>query len=117
MRRWRENRERLVIFIDFNEHILTGRLPRMLQKEGLVEIFSSRWTGVEPATHSRGSIPIDGIYVSQELEIDSVMALPFHKSIGDHRTMIVDITTRSAVGEQQYKIVRPEARQLCTKNK
>jgi hypothetical protein len=89
----------------------------MLQKEGLVEIFSSRWTGVEPATHSRGSIPIDGIYVSQELEIDSVMALPFHESIGDHRTMIVDITTRSAVGEQQYKIVRPEARRLCTKNK
>ena len=88
-----------MIFMDFNEHILTGRLPKMLQNEGLVEIFSSRWTGVEPATHSRGSTPIDGIYVSQELEIDSVMALPFHENIGDHSTMIVDIMTRSGVGE------------------
>ena len=31
--------------------------------------------------------------------------------------MIVDITTRLAVGEQQYKIVRPEARRLCMRNK
>jgi hypothetical protein len=89
----------------------------MLHDEGLVEISSTRWAGVEPPTHSRGSTPIDGIYASQELEIDSVMVLPFHESIGDHRTMIVDITTRSGVGKQQYKIVRPEARRLCTRNK
>ena len=117
VRRWRGNGERLVIFMDFNEHILKGKLPRMLQDEGLVEISSTRWAGVEPKTYFRGSTPIDGIYASQELEIHSVMVLPFHESIGDHRTMLVDITTRSAVGEQQYKIVRPEARRLSTKNK
>ena len=31
--------------------------------------------------------------------------------------MIVDISTRSAVGEQQYNIIRPEARRLVTRNK
>ena len=114
---WLANGERLIIFMDFNEHVLRGRLPKLLQQAGLSEVSHTRWGGTEPKTFARGSKPIDGIYISQELEVMSIMILPFDESIGDHRTMIIDISTRSAVGQQQYKIVRPEARRLVTKNK
>lgn len=114
---WLANGERLIIFMDFNEHVLRGRLPKLLQQAGLSEVSHTRWGGTEPKTFARGSKPIDGIYISPELEVMSIMILPFDESIGDHRTMIIDISTRSAVGQQQYKIVRPEARRLVTKNK
>ena len=114
---WLANGERLIIFMDFNEHVLRGKLPRLLQQAGLSEVSHTRWGGTEPNTFARGSQPIDGIYISQELEIMSIVILPFDESIGDHRTMIIDISTRSAVGQQQYKIVRPEARRLVTRNK
>ena len=117
VRTWRREGERLIIFVDFNEHALTGKLPRLLQAEGLVEATNSRWGTGEPATFCRGSTPIDGVYTTPDLEVTAIMMLPFNESIGDHRTTIVDISTRSAVGEQQYKIVRPEARRLVTKNK
>ena len=117
VRTWRREGERLIIFVDFNEHALTGKLPRLLQAEGLVEATNSRWGTGEPATFCRGSIPIDGVYITQDLEVTSLVLLPFNESIGDHRSTIVDISTRSAVGEQQYRIVRPEARRLSTRNK
>ena len=114
---WLANGERLIIFMDFNEQVLRGKLPKLLQQAGLEEVSHTRWGGSEPKTFARGSQPIDGIYISQELEVMSIMILPFDKSIGDHRSMIIDISTRSTVGEHQYKIVQPEARRLVTRNK
>ena len=114
---WLASGERLIIFMDFNEHVLRGKLPRLLQQAGLEEVSHTRWGGMEPKTFARGSQPIDGIYISQELEVTSIMILPFDESIGDHRTMLIDISTRSTVGVYQYKIIRPEARRLTTRNK
>ena len=114
---WIANGERLIIFMDFNEHVLSGKLPQLLQQAGLIEVSNTRWGETEHKTYARGSKPIDGIYISQELEVTSIMILPFSESIGDHRTMIINVSTRSAVGENEYKIVRPEARRLVTRNK
>ena len=114
---WLANGKRLITFMDFNEQVLRGKLPKLLQQAGLEEVSHTRWGGSEPKTFARGSQPIDGIYISQELEVMSIMILPFDESIGDHRSMIIDISTRSTVGEYQYKIIQPEARRLVTRNK
>jgi hypothetical protein len=38
---WIANGERLIIFMDFNEHVLSGKLPQLLQKAGLIEVSNT----------------------------------------------------------------------------
>jgi hypothetical protein len=47
----------------------------------------------------------------------AVAQLSFHEGVGAHRTVVVDISTRSMIGQQEYKVVRPTARRLVTRNK
>ena len=103
--------------MDANEHVLDGKLCRQLTMPGidLVEAVH-RYTGLpSPPTFFRGSKPIDGIWVSPELEVEAVSILPFHKDIGDHRPIIIDITNASLIGEQITKIVPAKARKLNSK--
>ncbi len=57
------------------------------------------------------------MYHTPDLEVAGVTLLSFHKSMGDHHTILVDITTCSAIGQQEHKIVPPSVRRLTTKNK
>jgi hypothetical protein len=115
---WLDQVERVLLFIDMNKHILTGVLPTALQNLGLVEATHTRWQeGSEPNTYINGSAPIDGAYHSPELEVTAVTQLSFHDGFGDHRTVLVDITTRSVIGQQEYRIVRPAVHKITTRNK
>jgi hypothetical protein len=57
------------------------------------------------------------VYHTPDLEVAGVTLLSFHESVGDHCTILVDITTCLAIGQQEHKIVCPSARRLTTKNK
>jgi hypothetical protein len=46
----------------------------------------------------------------------STVQLSFHESVGDDRSVVVDISTRSAIGELGFKIIQPKARTLSSKN-
>lgn len=118
IRCWRAAGDRIILFIDVNEHVLRGTLARQLihLSIGLKEVTSSFWpSGTEPHTHFRGSQPIDGIYVSPEIETTGLLSLSFHEGVGDHRTMIVDFSSASMVGQYQGHVVRPTLRRLTTK--
>lgn len=118
LRCWRSAGDRIILFIDSNEHILLGPLARKLTHASirLVEISHSFWPrGTEPNTYFRGSQPIDGIYVSPDIEATSLLSLSFHEGVGDHRTTIVDFTTASMIGHYQGHVVRPTSRRLTTK--
>ncbi len=101
-----------------NKHILTGVLPITLQGIRLVEASHTRWQeGTELNTYIDGSTPIDGVYHSPELEVTAVRQISFHEGAGDHCTVVVDITTRLVIGQQEYKIVRPSVCNPTTRNK
>ena len=91
--------------MDANEHVLTGSFTSKLQEIGLLEISHRCWGDVEPNTFTRGSKPIDGVWASAELEIGGFKILPFSESVGDHRTMIFDVSTRSLIGEFEHRVV------------
>ncbi len=57
------------------------------------------------------------MYHTSDLEIAGVTLLSFHESMGNHHTILVDITTCSAISQQEHKIVCPSAQRLTTKNK
>ena len=114
---WTKAGDRITLFIDANEHITKGLIHAQLTSNdvGLKEISHRSWGPSPPHTHINGSIPIDGIFASPELEVSNCLLLSFHESVGDHRSMIVEVSTRSLLGQHQSSIVRPTTRRLTTK--
>lgn len=59
---WMGRGERLNIFTDMNEHILTGPLARRMLALGLKEATHKAWDGDGPHSYIDGKRPIDGVY-------------------------------------------------------
>jgi hypothetical protein len=113
---WKMAGDRLILFIDANKSILRGPISKALTKIGLFEVSHRYWDqGSEPNTHIAGSMSIDGIFTTNDVEMTNLISLPFNESVGDHRTMILEVSTASTIGHYQGKIVRPSARRLTTK--
>jgi len=115
--KWQTTGDRLLIFVDMNEHPLKGALSKMMLSTGLLEATHQHWNGCEPNTHIRGSGPIDGVYYSSSLEVTASLQLSFHEGVGDHRTVLIDVTSHSLLGTEGFRIVRPVARRLVCSNK
>lgn len=111
---WQQCGERILLMINLNEHIITGRLARQLYEIGLDEATQKHWSNTEPHSFIDGTMPIDGIFFSYDIEVTASVQLSFHESVGDHRTMIVDISSRLLIGKDKFKIVRPSARRLIS---
>ena len=108
---WINSRDRLILFIDMNEHVLSGTLPQKLLQLGLEEATHKYWGMDEPHTYVYGnSKPIDGVYHTPDLVITAVTQLSFHEGVGDHRNILVDITTSSAIGKFEKRVIPPKAR-------
>ncbi len=116
--RWIEHGDRILIFINMNEHILTGHLAKAFQCLELLEATHLNWKGSKPQMFVFGKgKPINGMYHSPELEITLILQLSFHDGVGDHKTTLVDVTTRSVIGKLEQRVVTPQARKLSNKNK
>jgi hypothetical protein len=44
-----------------------------------------------------------------DLEVSSLVQLSFHKGLGDHWTVLVNITMQSAIGKHEFRVVQPKA--------
>lgn len=115
LKRWRAQGDQIILIMDANEHILRSPLACRLHSDDieLSDISHHFWeTGTEPHTYIDGSQPIDGIFTTPNLDVSNFVALSFHESVGDHRTLIVEILTASFIGKYQGNIVRPTSRRL-----
>ena len=92
-----------------------GPFTISLDNLGLPKVSHKQWVFSEPNTFIDGSIPIDGVCVSKDLELRGLKILPFSESVGDHRTMIFDVTSRSLLGKFEQQVVRDACRHLNTK--
>ena len=88
--------------MDANEHVIIGEFYKQLTMEEtgleLEDISHKAWEKTETNTHADGSIPIDGVWASKSLEIGGFKILQFDESVGNHSTMIFDISIRSLIG-------------------
>ena len=94
LRAWRTAGEALILFIDANEDIRSGPLQEALRAPeiGMIETMSSTHPQHElPATHERGSRPIDGVFTTEEIDVQAAAYLAWGRGFGDHRTMVLDI--------------------------
>jgi hypothetical protein len=101
--------------MDHNEHIIKGALGKVLaDKDGLdMREAVVQHTGVHPgATFFPGSKPINGFWVTNDLEVSNASVMPFEYGVGDHQAFIIDIPNKSLVGINPVKIVPPAGRRL-----
>jgi hypothetical protein len=114
---WQRQGDRLLVFMDMNEHVLTGRVACRILAMGLREAMHSQWGETEPHTYVGGLEPINAVWHSQDLEVASTLQLSFHEGVGDHGLVLVDITAHSVIGKQEFKVVHPHGRRLSSHNK
>jgi hypothetical protein len=115
---WRADGDRIVLFMDHNEHTTKGALGKALADKGGLDMREAvlHHTGAHPgATYFRGSKPIDGLWTTSDLDVSNACVMPFGYGVGDHRAFIVDIPIESLVGINPVKIVRPTGRRLNSK--
>jgi hypothetical protein len=115
---WRKEGDKLVLFMDHNKHITKGALGQSLaDKDGLdMREAVIQHTGTHPGTtYFRGSKPIDGFWVTNDIDVSNASVMPFGYGVGDHRAFIVDIPIESLVGHSPVKITQPAGRRLNSK--
>jgi hypothetical protein len=115
IRKRRAEGDRIVLFMDHNEHMYNGALGKALSdSEGLnlQEVIFQHTGAKTGATFFRGSKPINGLWASSDLEIRNACIMPFGYGVGDHRAFILDITLESLIEENPTKIVHPVSHKL-----
>ncbi len=59
---------------------------------------------------------IDGVWRSHNLEVTLTLQLSIHEGVGDHQSVIVDITTALAIGKQEFRVVHLNVHRLISRN-
>lgn len=119
LRTWKSKGERLLVFMDVNEHVINGKFMRRLMEDSMLDLVEEthRHWEEEPAhTYINGKDPIDCGLRTKDVEITGFLMQPYSRSVGDHRTIILDATTLTMVGSYQHIIVYPPCRRLTIQN-
>ena len=104
--------------MDHSEHATNGPLGKELSDKNGLDLREAiiQHTGASPgATFFRGSKPLDGMWVSGDLDISNACVMPFGYGVGDHRAFVLNIPLESMIGIDPVTIVRPVGRRLNSK--
>lgn len=114
---WRALGDRIILMMDINCHVLTGKLSRQLTKVPLDmrEATKDHLGRLCDNTHASGSQQIDGIWTTPDITITGIKWLTYAESPGDHGSCIFDdFITLSAIGLVERRIVLPGCRRLIS---
>ena len=114
LKTWREEGDKIILFLDSNEDMSEGILQRMLVGEDLemIDAVSQQSKMPGPPTFVRGSRQIDAVWITPDIQVASACFTPFYFGIGDHRGIVIDIPKTSLIGGDTRTIYRPTARRL-----
>jgi hypothetical protein len=91
---WLMEGDSIVLMVDLNDDVRTSQVATSMVRMGLKEIVTSKHQA--PNTHQRGSRPIDGIFVSEEI---CPMACGYVESPSDHLCVWMDLDFESIFGD------------------
>jgi hypothetical protein len=110
IKQWWASGERIVLFMDHNQHAVEGSLGKALADKDRPDLCKAikLHTGASPgATFFCDLQPIDGLWVSKDLDISNACVMPFGFRVGDHRAFTLDILLELLVEVNPVKIIRP----------
>ena len=104
--------------MDANENVgnihITNRFEAVGLKEAILDKHREK-EGIQP-TYQRGREPIDGIFISHNLEIEEAGYLPFGEGPSDHRGLWIKIKEDDIFDYSMGKVTPPSARRLTLDN-
>jgi hypothetical protein len=118
LQEWRTAGDQIILFMDHNKHTYNGPLGRALADKSSLGLHKAvlHHTGTQTGpTFFRGSKPIDGLWVSSNINIANVCIMPFGYGVGDHCMFVLDVTLESLIGKTPTKIVHPVSQRLNSK--
>jgi hypothetical protein len=94
--------------MDINGHPLRNKFYMKLTENNIEmkEFTHKFWGPKEPHTHYAGKSPIDSGYKTLEMELVNLNMLTFTESSGDHRSFLLDVSTRLLLCVYKYKVCR-----------
>ena len=115
---WIREGEELCVMGDVNGDVVNGIFTLLLAEEGVeMEEFGEDFcVGEKVDSYVFGSGRISGGWKTSNLELTQLIMLPFKESVGDHRSWIVEFSTRSVLGTNLVKIQRAVGRRLVSTN-
>jgi hypothetical protein len=114
LRKWKEAGDEIILFMDVNDHVYKGCLPRRLAQHDLM--MTQQFLGANgfdaPNSHYTGSCPITGYFCMQGIDCLNIYVSPHRAGAGDHRYWILDFDAKSVLGAGYPHLVRPKGRRL-----
>jgi hypothetical protein len=103
----------VVLLSDWNADVRGEKTRKYMADLGMREVITEFYGDAGPHTYNRGSKPIDGIFMTQDLYIVQGGYMPFGTGIGsDHRFLWLDIRTILLMGHELEKSRKFAARRL-----
>jgi hypothetical protein len=105
--------------MDANENMTNGHMERMLSSKDIgmrpvtlknhpdLQLTPMYMRGLQP-----GWVPVDEVWATDDLPVDMAGWLAVHKCPGNHRVVMIEIDTKSLLGDDLLWITRPPARRL-----
>ena len=110
---WQEEGDHIILLMDANEHVGNAHLTQVFEDIGLKEaILSQHQDEGFQSTHQRGSDPIDGIFISANLNVEASGYLPFGEGSSDHRGLWIKVKEEDLFGYNMEKVQPASIRRL-----
>ena len=113
IKRWQEDGDSIIVMIDANDHVgedVGDFFSELGLKEAIIDKHYDEFE-YQP-TWNRGKHPIDGIFISDTLQVEAAGYLPFGESPSDHRALWVRFNEKHLFGHSMHKIDPPAARRF-----
>jgi hypothetical protein len=90
----------VVLLADWSVDVRGEKTQKYMADIGMREVITELHGNEDPRTYHRGSNPIDGIFMTQDLYLVQGGSMPFGMGIGsDPRCLWLDIGTRVLMGQ------------------
>jgi len=106
----------IILCLDSNEDMTSGRLFKVFTQMGLIETYKTQTQLPPPNSFFKGTRQLDAIWVSPSLHPKSTSITPHFFGVGDHRTIIVDFDVESILGNGFIPFCPQKMRRLNTSN-
>ena len=114
MEQWIMDNEKIVILADMNSDINSNKIKSWCATYNLKEIITDKHKNnqeVEPTYH-KGSLPIDGVFITPNITVHKCGYLPFGALPSDHRCIWIELKVSETLGSKMSPLNKPQARRL-----
>jgi hypothetical protein len=97
VQQWMSQGESVILMVDLNDDVVKGKTAKAIKMMGLREVITTQHSNLE-ATFHRGSVSIDGIFVSSKIQ---PIKCGYTCSTSDHLCLWLDLDEETIFGTPQ----------------